>query len=58
MLASANRRVQTEIERLRAMLGEQGARIAELEAPILEEQERTNAFREQAQEVNVALFEW
>ena len=49
MFASANRRAQTEIERLRAMLRKQDARIAVLEAPILEAQERTNAFREQAQ---------
>ena len=48
-LASANRRCQTEIERLRATLRDQGARIRELEASVLEEQQRTDAFREQAQ---------
>ena len=37
------------------MLGEQGARIADLETSILEEQERTNAFREQTQEANGRL---
>ena len=33
----------------------QGARIRELEAFVLEKQERTNAFREQAQEANCRL---
>lgn len=48
-LASANRRCQTEIERLRATLRDQEARIRELEASVLEEQQRTDAFHEQAQ---------
>ena len=47
MLTSANRRAQTEIECLRAMMGEQGARIRELETSILKEKERTIAFRKQ-----------
>ena len=48
-LGSANRRCQTEIERLQAALRVHSARIRELEASVLEKQERTNAFREQAQ---------
>ena len=55
ILASANRSAQTEIEHLRTMLGEQGARIRELETSILKEQEQTNAFQEQAQEANGRL---
>ena len=37
ILASTNRRAQTEIECPRAMLGEQGARIRKLETSILKE---------------------
>ena len=55
-LASANRRVQTKIEHLRAMLRIQDARIRELETSILEEQESTNAFQEQVQKVNDRLI--
>ena len=54
-MGSANRRCQTEIERLQAVLRVQDARIRELEASVLEKQERTNAFREQAQAANGRL---
>ena len=46
-LANANNRAQTERERLRVVLRMQGDRIQELETSIREEQERTNALREQ-----------
>ena len=54
-MGSANRRCQTEIERLQVVLRVQGARIREFEDSVLEEQERTNAFREQAQAANSRL---
>ena len=56
-LGSANRRCQTEIERLQAALRVHSARIRELETSVLEEQERTNAFREQAQAANGRLVQ-
>ena len=48
-LGRANRRGQTEIERLRAARRVHSGRIRELEASVLEEQQRTDAFREQTQ---------
>ena len=55
-LANANREAETESERLRAVLKMLGDRIREFKASILEKQKRTNAFREQVQEVNGRLI--
>ena len=55
-LAGANCRAQIDHQRLTAIKNGHAARIRELEENILMEQERTNAFREQLQEVNARLL--
>ena len=56
-LATANRRAQMTIARLRRVTRMQGDRIRELEASVLEEQGRTNALQEQLDAVNGRLVQ-
>ncbi|XP_071914143.1 uncharacterized protein [Coffea arabica] len=55
-LGSTNRRCFAEIERLQATLRDQGARIRELEAAVLAEQQQSDAYRDQAHAVTGRLM--